>query len=137
VENWQLHVAARTVGHCAYLLMSLLMYPVSKQSAFAHLYGVHFPRVLAFHRYAGTAAFLVVTLHALLWYIIWLGDGTLGYNVFASEFLKISPACPHRDQFTIPIMETLWLLMFISLILAVLFRRKPGMYATQHALVDV
>jgi hypothetical protein len=124
-----LHVAARTVGHCAYLLMSLLMYPVSKQSAFAHLYGAHFPRVLAFHRYVGTAAFLVATLHALLWYVIWLGDGSLLYNVFASQFLKISPACVHRDQFSIPIMETLWLLMLISLILAVVYRRRTGMYA--------
>ena len=124
-----MHVAARIVGHGAYLLVSLLMYPVSKQSAFAHLYGVHFPRVLAFHRYVGTAAFLVVTLHALLWYIIWLGDGTLSYNVFASEFLYISPVCPHRDQFSIPIMETLWLIMLISIILGVLYRRRTGMYA--------
>ena len=117
------------MGHCAYLVISLLMYPVSKQSVFAHLYGSHFPRVLAFHRYAGTAAFLIVSLHALLWYIIWLNDGTLGYNIFASEFLKISPACPHRDQFTIPIMQTLWLLMLVSLIIAVIYRRRTGMCA--------
>lgn len=129
VDNWKLHVAARTIGHCAYLMISLLLYPASKQSVFAHLYGSHFPRVLTFHRYAGTAAVLIVTLHALLWYIIWLGDGTLGYNIFATEFLKISPACPHRDQFTIPIMQTLWLFMIASLFIAVLYRRRTGMYA--------
>jgi hypothetical protein len=109
--------------------MSLLMYPVSKQSVFAHLYGSHFPRILAFHRYAGTAAFVVVTLHAFLWYIIWLYDGTLGSNVVASEDLLISPACPHHDQFTIPVMQTLWLLMLISLIFAVFYRRRTGMCA--------
>jgi hypothetical protein len=92
-------VAARVVGHCGYLLLSLLMYPVSKQSVFAHLYGSHFPRILAFHRYAGTAAFVVVTLHALLFYIIWLYDGNLWSNVVASEDLLISPACPHHDQY--------------------------------------
>lgn len=92
-------MAARVVGHCGYLLLSLLMYPVSKQSVFAHLYGSHFPRILAFHRYAGTAAFVVVTLHALLFYIIWLYDGNLWSNVVASEDLFISPACPHHDQY--------------------------------------
>jgi hypothetical protein len=141
-------VAARVVGHCGYLLLSLLMYPVSKQSVFAHLYGSHFPRILAFHRYAGTAAFVVVTLHALLFYIIWLYDGNLWSNVVASEDLFISPACPHHDQyvtrhtfcaslsshvtlprFTIPVMQTLWLLMLVSLILAVFYRRRTGMCA--------
>jgi hypothetical protein len=105
------------------------MYPVTKQSVFAHLYGAYFPRVVTFHRYVGTAAFLFVTLHALIWYIIWLSDGTLIYNVFATQFLKISPACAHRDQFTIPIMQTLWIFMLISLMLAVLHRRRAGMYA--------
>jgi predicted ferric reductase len=128
IPEYQGEVAARVVGHIANLAFSLLLYPVSKHSPWLSVFGIGFPHALKFHRLMGIVGFLFATLHMFIWYGQWVVQGTLWSNVVTVNFNRISPVNIHWDNWTIMLMQLLWLLTVPALVVAALYRNSPRMY---------
>ena len=64
-----LHVAARVTGHLTTLTMSLLCFPVARNSVWEATFGVPFDRAVKFHRIMGTLCWVLATLHMVLWQV--------------------------------------------------------------------
>eukprot|EP00911_Craspedida_sp_UC1_P001887 UC1_evm2s1448 len=123
-ENADLQIWARVVGHLATLSMSLLLFPVHRNSLWTAVFGVSFDRAVKYHRAMGVMVWLMTTLHMMLWMGKWLLDGTLSNNIVQIKYLQITPTLVHYDNFTILLAETAWLLMTVAVVLAIWWRRS-------------
>ena len=114
------------------LSMSLLTFPVVKNSVWESVFGVPFERGLRYHRALGAACWLFVTAHAACWWIKWKAAGILWPNVVATgtpDLLYISMGASnnaphtHHNNPTIPIAELAWLVLTVVLTVAAVRRR--------------
>jgi predicted ferric reductase len=120
----ELQVAARVLGHLSTLSMAFLLMPSARNSLWEAALGVPFERAIKYHRLLGAFSWLLVTLHMLVWMGKWAKQGILWNNVITIDNLAIDPYTFHWDNFTILVTETAWLIMTISVILAVFVRRQ-------------
>lgn len=88
------------------------------------IFGVPYERALRFHRFIGVLSFVLVAIHAGTNFIKWTLDGTLLNNVVSYDELKITKYYIIYTNFSITIVELAFLLMLISIIMAVTIRRK-------------
>jgi predicted ferric reductase len=119
-----MQVAARILGHLTTLSMSFLLLPAARNSLWEAALGVPFERAIKYHRVLGGFTWLLVTLHMLMWMGKWARQGILWNNVATIDYLAIDPYTYHWDNFTIVIAETAWLLLTVSLGIALFVRRR-------------
>ena len=76
--------------------MNTCRYPIARNSLWESAFGVGFDQALRWHRALGALAWVAVSAHMLLWLIKWAREGTLGANVVAVQYLRVSPrqVCP-------------------------------------------
>lgn len=111
----------RSLGHLNDLNISLLLFPVARNSVWSSLFGISFERAIKFHRWIARVMFTFITCHMLGWWISWWKKGTfvkeaLTFNgFFATEY----------GDWTIPYVEVAWLIsLFMVLTSLEYFRRK-------------
>ncbi|RYG51974.1 hypothetical protein EON67_02255, partial [archaeon] len=109
-RNPTLQTAARVLGHMTTLTMSLLTFPMARNSVWESVFGMPFERAVKYHRALGRLTWLLVTLHMVLWDIKWAKEGTLGNNVVTVSNLIIANTndgteSTHADNFTVVIVE--------------------------------
>lgn len=117
-------LAADLLGQVATLLTSFVMFPISRTGLFVNIFGIPFDRCMKYHRVFGTLAFLVMTIHAMVWWGKWLNEGTLSINIFQVNELYLSPTHVVVQNFTIPMIETSWLLLGVTLVMACTLRNR-------------
>ena len=120
----QEEIAARLLGHMTNLLSALLLFPVSRTGLWVDVFGVPYDRCIKYHRLLGLLAYVLVTLHAWVWWNKWASEGSLGANILSFNSISISPSRGTLRDFTIPIVEFAWFLLTASLLSALLLRRK-------------
>ena len=125
--NVDFEIAARLIGHLTNLCASLVMLPVSRSGLWVTVFGISFDKSIKYHRMLGGITYLLVTLHALLWWCKWAAEGNLWANVVEYNRLYISPHRIAYQDFSIPMVELSWFLLTLSLCIAGSARRK--MYA--------
>ena len=132
ISDDQLQLYARLFGEMTVLTMSFLTIPITHNNIWESIFGVPFDRAVRYHRVLGAVTWLFVTLHMWLWQVIWIRNGTLANNGWLSTTNLIitgtadDPEPEIRgNNFTIPIMETLWLLGSLSLTAAALRKFIP------------
>lgn len=81
--------AARVFGHLSNLALSLVLFPVARNSVWEAAFGVPFDRALYYHRAMGRVAWLFTTLHMLTWMGKWAIEGTLLHNVVTTNDLLV------------------------------------------------
>eukprot|EP01049_Picozoa_sp_SAG25_P000897 SAG25_NODE_33_length_20262_cov_33.203293_25_plen_101_part_00 len=87
------------LGHLTTLSCSLLMLPVTKNSAWFHLLGVPFERALKYHRGLGMITYVLVTAHMFLWWIKWAKEGTFWHNLVSlKRLLDESPWLQYTSE---------------------------------------
>ena len=128
----QLQKYSRLFGEMTVLTMSFLTIPITHNNIWESVFGVPFDRAVRYHRVLGAVTWLFVTLHMWLWQVIWIRNGTLANNSWLSTTNLIiigraddPDAEIHDNNFTIPIMEALWLLGSLSLTAAALRKFIP------------
>ena len=131
-------MAARGLGHVCNVLSALLILPVTRTGLWVDVFGVAFDRAVRVHRVLGAAAYVVLTLHMFAWWWTWAAMGLLGTNIAAVSTLMINRAKSRPTNWSIPLAELSWLLLSLSLVFAVLYRRKfyPVFLAT-HKYVGI
>ena len=124
--------AARVTGHLASLSVALTLLPAARSSLWESAFGVPFTRAVALHRRLGEFAWILVAIHMLTWWGKWAAERTLLANAFASTgglfVFPLSPDGLHVNNFTIPVVEAAFALLTGSLVLALAYRRVPGLY---------
>ena len=123
-EHFNEEVAARLVGHMSNLFCSLLLFPVSRTGLWVDVFGVPYDRLIKYHRLLGLIGYVFVTLHAWIWWNKWASEGHLGDNIATINSLYVSSAHVAFQDFSILLAEMAWLLITVSLLMAVLLRRK-------------
>lgn len=86
-----LQPAARLLGHLTTLTMSLLCFPVARNSVLEAVFGLPFDRAMKVHRFLGALTWVLVTLHMLAWQLKWAGEGVLRANVATVNRLQVTP----------------------------------------------
>eukprot|EP00048_Salpingoeca_helianthica_P012116 m.174893 g.174893 ORF g.174893 m.174893 type:complete len:910 (+) comp15329_c1_seq4:2068-4797(+) len=124
IFNVPTEIAARSMGHMTTLFAALALFPASRTGLWVDVFGVPYDRCIRYHRLMGAIALLFVTLHGMVWWVKWLEERHLGDNIFSIDHLWISPVRISYMDWSIPIAETAWFLMLMSVISAVLLRRK-------------
>ena len=122
-EHPSLQTWARVMGHLTTLSCSLLLLPVTKNSAWFHVLGVPFERALKYHRGLGYLVYMFVTVHMVLWWIKWSKEGILWNNLTRPDNTLITKYWPHPDNFTIVVAQLAWLALTGMIGLAVFARR--------------
>jgi hypothetical protein len=113
----------RTLGHMTTLSMSLLTFPVTRNSILTAAFGIPFERSVKFHRMLGRVCWVLVTLHMVLWQVKWIQEGTFAMNLLTLTNLTVDPTTTHPNNFTIPLAEIAWLALTLALLAAGLLRR--------------
>ncbi len=93
------------------------------------VFGVSYERTLKYHRILGAMCYVVLTIHAMMWWIKWWVEGNLANNIVAFNAAYMSPTYITKHDFTYPMVQLVWLLLTMSLLVAVLLRRRPALYA--------
>jgi hypothetical protein len=124
VVHVETEIAARNVGHVATLFSSIALFPASRTGLWVDVFGVPYDRCIRYHRIFGTLTMLAATVHGMIWWCKWLDEGNLGNNIFSHRRLFISPVRISYMDWSIPIAETAWALTLLSIISAVVLRRK-------------
>jgi predicted ferric reductase len=131
-------VAARTCGHLTNLLAALLMLPASRTGIWVDVFGVSYDRTIKYHRFLGILCYVTLTTHACLWWTKWLYEGNLGRNIFGFNKLYISPERVSFMDFTIPLAETAWFLLTVTLLVAYgLRRRRYDFFQYSHKIIGI
>jgi hypothetical protein len=65
-----------------------------------------------------------MTLHACLWWGKWFHEGLLANNIFTTNELYLSKTHVSTQNFTIPLMETSWFLLGVSILMGVFLRKR-------------
>ena len=86
-----LQAAARLLGHWTTLTMSLLCFPVARNSVLEGVFGVPFDRAIKAHRALGALCWVLVTAHMVLWQVKWAAEGVLWRNVVTVNRLEVTP----------------------------------------------
>ena len=137
-ENVGTEVAARTIGHCTSLFSAFVMLPASRTGLWVDVFAVPYERALKYHRFLGVLCYMILTLHACAWWGKWWYEGNLGTNIFAYNYLLLSSKRVSYMEFTIPLAETVWFLMTLSLIMALFFRRVfYNIFQYSHTFIGV
>ena len=134
-KHRQLHIWARVFGHLTSLSFSLLLLPAARNSMWVACFGVPFERAVRYHRFLGSLAYLLVTVHMLIWFVKWGIEGTLLNNMFHIDNLILGDTVwvdkatctgfyPHWDNFTIPLTWIGWLGLTVMVSIAMACRRK-------------
>ena len=123
-DQAQTEMAARMLGHMLNLFSAFLLIPASGTGLLVEVFAVPYERTIKYHRILGYITFLLMTSHAMTWWCKWLREGNLGHNIVEYNSLLISVDRYNTQDFTIPIMETVWFLMGISIVMAVVIRRR-------------
>lgn len=121
---------ARVMGEMAILTMSFLTVPVTKNNIWESVFGVPFDRAVRYHRTLGALAWVQITLHMVLFQILWIKNDTLANNAWMRTTNLIFGSIDgftqiHSTNFTIPIMEFTWLLSSLALLAAALRTSLP------------
>lgn len=133
-----LHVAARAMGHMATLSFGLALLPLTRNSLWDSVFSVPFERAIKFHRYLGVVSYTAVTLHLLLWTVLWGMDGVpILQNLFAStgtpNVMQVSKLKGHANNFVTPLVTVAWLTMSVAVMLAIFRRRIPyDLFLSSH-----
>ncbi len=128
-DHIQTEITGNTTGFVVTLLSSLLLLPASRTGLWVDVFGVSYERILKYHRILGAMCYFMLTLHALVWWLKFAVEGTLENNIVSHDTLQLSPTFTTHHDFTLPLVELVWLLLTLSLVLAVAIRRKPALYA--------
>jgi hypothetical protein len=123
-ESLPTEIAARMMGQIVNLLAALLLLPASRSGLWVSVFGISYERALKYHRILGLLAYVFLTVHGCIWWSKWWREGSLGNNIVTYNKLIISPIRTAYQDFSIPIAELQWVLMTVSLLLAVLLRRR-------------
>lgn len=115
---------ARLFGHLATLFSALTLLPASRTGIWVDVFGVPYDRCIRYHRIVGVISVLMVTTHGMIWWCKWAEEGHLGDNIFSIDHLWISPFRKSYMDWSIPIAETAWFLLTVSVLSAVFLRRK-------------
>ena len=124
LDHWTYEVGARAFGHLTNLFSSFALFPISKNGLWVHVFGVPFDRAVKVHRLLGGFAFICYTIHGTLWGVLWSAEGTLARNMAAYNSLLVNHNLGHPNDWTVPVCTALWVLLAISLILAITLRRR-------------
>ena len=126
-----LELAARVVGFLLNLVSALLLLPASRTCLWVTVFAIPFERAVAYHRLLGVLSFFLMSLHMLLWWSEWGAYDSLAHNVITISELRIfiSNTTAHEwhvinTDWTIPLCELLWLVMFLSLLFTWFLRRR-------------
>jgi hypothetical protein len=117
-------LVGRNLGHLTSMLSGLQLLPALRIPIWTTIFGAPYERVLKYHRILGLITFLAVSGHVIIWWTKWWVEGTLGHNIFAFKDLLIAPTRWAAQDFTIPLGEAGWAGIALSLLLAVIIRRR-------------
>lgn len=123
-ENIYIEHTARICGDITVFFASFVMLPVSRTGIWVDVFGIPYERAIKYHRIFGGLTYAMVTVHACVFWGKWWTEGNLGNNMFTFNNLWLSPKRNLINEFTIPIAETAWALLTLSVIVAVFFRRR-------------
>lgn len=123
-EHIEPEIAARIMGHITNLFSAFLLLPASRTGLLVDVFAVPYERTIKYHRILGYITFFFMTLHALIWWLKWLEEGHLGDNLFEFNMLYESSFKIAYQDWSIPVIETAWALMGISILMAVFVRRR-------------
>eukprot|EP00041_Stephanoeca_diplocostata_P026478 m.715088 g.715088 ORF g.715088 m.715088 type:complete len:533 (+) comp22976_c0_seq3:408-2006(+) len=70
----------RCMGHTGEFAMALLLVPVTRNGLLVHTTGMPFERALAYHRALGRVSVFFITIHAIVWWCLWIHQGTIVQN---------------------------------------------------------
>ena len=114
---------ARTAGQVANFLCGLLVLPVTRNSAWLHLFGISWTHALNYHKALGSAFLFVVALHMVAWWVVYHEQGVFPHDALAinmffplnfhakpghcAELSCLDPEYqqPAADNWTIPLMN--------------------------------
>lgn len=65
-----------TLGHMNDLFISVLLLMTARTSLWDFVLGVSYEQSIIYHAWAGTIAFIAVSLHLWIWWLLWLSKGT-------------------------------------------------------------
>lgn len=118
-----LQVAARVLGHVATLALSLMAYPLSRDGLLVACFGASYERTLKWHRALGGLAYLLVTAHLATWWVKWTLQELWTRNLLALT-VTVSPGQTHWDNWTVLLALLAWVALTVSIVAAVLMRRR-------------
>jgi hypothetical protein len=74
-------ISARTFGQAAVLILSLLIFPVAKNSVWSRLFGVSWEGLLKYHRLLGTVFLCAVACHCFTWWDVYRQQGFFPHDI--------------------------------------------------------
>jgi predicted ferric reductase len=125
--NGELHVLARVFGHMSSLAFALTMLPAAKASVLMRGVGMTYEAVIHWHRGLGAVAYIMVTIHMLLWWLKFILDGTFVRNLLSidtDKWLWITPTWNHYENWSVIMAQVSWFLFTFSIVIAFRLRRK-------------
>ena len=138
INDVSAEITARILGGLGSLFSGLLLFPALRISIWASVFSMPYERMLKYHRILGCIAYGIVTLHACCWWGKWWKEGNLGHNIFAFNNIMLSDVRVSNQDFTTPIMETIWFLMTLSLLMAAFSRRAAyAIFQYSHKLIGI
>jgi predicted ferric reductase len=85
------------MGQIANCVAGLLILPVTRNSVWSLVFGVSWESIISFHQYMGWLLLLVIFMHMLLWWGVYVQQDTFPHDIFAV------PMEYHSDNFTVPL----------------------------------
>ena len=103
----------RCVAHVGELLLGLLLVPVTRHGLVQAGFGISFAAAVRYHRYLGRAAVALITVHLLVWWIMWWNSGNGMWVRNAVTFNGYYECSDGHANPTIAAAEASWLIMVI------------------------
>jgi len=131
----------RSTGQVAVAVLSALMFPVARSSPILQILGISWDKSIKFHRWAGITFMFFLFLHMVSSYIfLYTKSGWSGIVESLWPFPPVT-ALPNRDNFTMPLIQWLTWLSFITIgIIAVyepIRRSKYDLFLICHHLTYI
>ena len=137
-ENIQAELTARIFGHISSLLSGLVLLPASRTGLWVEVFAVPYERTIKYHRMLGALAYVVVTLHAVVWWCKWWKEGNLGVNIVSYRHMYISNYGYAMSDYSMTLAQLAWALMTVSLLMAALLRRRSyAVFQYSHKFVGI
>lgn len=124
---WRTEAWARGFGQIAVLLLSLLLFPISRHSVLFKLLGTSYDSMMWLHRLFGYAMMLVTLAHIVFYYIVFYKQGNLMHNLNKLPTVIIGKRTFGSDWSIQLITWTTWM-MFMSMGLFALNRIRRRCY---------
>lgn len=121
-----LHIICRVSGHMTSFSFALTMLPTSKASMLLRGIGMTYEGVMHWHRGLGALAYVMCTVHMLLWWLKFALDGTFWANFISIDtqnWLWVTPSWNHYENYAVLMVQYAWFFFTVAMVIAMNFRR--------------